>query len=117
MSYLILTVEEEVSASLCGVVDHSICEIHPTCASHGSCEAHLLDSFSFKDMEEGRSPSSNSARLEIRLQETLSAITIYSNMAMFGFSLCYHSASLLNSTTVEGHLIFTSAHMLVLALC
>lgn len=71
----------------------------------------------FKDVEEGRSPFSNSARLEIRLQETLSAITIYSNMAVFGFSLCYHSASLLYSTTVEGHLTFTSAHMLVLALC
>lgn len=56
-------------------------------------------------------------KLEIRLQETLSAITIHSNMAVFGFSLCYCPASLLYSKTVEGRIIFTSTHISVLALC
>ena len=90
-----------------------------SCASRGSCEIRLLDSFSLKDMEEGRSPSSISARLEIGLHKTVSAITIHRSMAMFSFSLCVTvcPASLLYSATVKGHLISISGHISVLVLC
>lgn len=77
-----------------------------------------MDSSSLKDTEE-RSPSSNSARLEIGLHKAISAIMILRSMAMFTFPLCVTvcPASLLYSATVEGHLISISGHISVLVLC